>query len=149
MIEPDYFTRMALSGMMAVVVETVIDQIEYRLHLIENDVITYAASILLPDNEQLDKLSARAVGLMGHLIMAAGFGIITGLVLLYTGTSHAYIKGMGVGAFFWLITHRALTSKFWVKPSANLSSRSASILILNHLLVGFLTVVFSFWLNRS
>lgn len=145
--ELDYYTRMALSGMIAVVIETVVDQIQYMVHSIENSVITYAASVLLPDSEQLDKLSAQIVGFMGHLIMGAGMGMIIGIVLLETGSSQAYLKGMGVGTFYWLIVHRGLTSKFWVKPSANLSSKTAAIEILKHLLIGFLTVAFSYWLR--
>ncbi|TGE39756.1 hypothetical protein E4K67_01815 [Desulfosporosinus fructosivorans] len=147
MIELDYFTKMVLAGMMAVVIETAIDYLQYKFHTIENTVITYAASILLPDDEPLDKLSAQAVGLMGHFIMGAGAGIIIGLVLLFTGASNAYLKGMGVGAFYWLIMHRGLTSKFWVKPSANISSGPAAIEILKHILIGLLTVRFSFWLS--
>ena len=82
MIKLDYFTRMALAGMMAVVIETFIDHLQYRLHNIENSIITYVASILLPDDEPLDTLGAQAVGLMGHFIMGAGAGIIIGFVFL-------------------------------------------------------------------
>lgn len=145
--ECDYCTKMALSGIMAVLIETVIDQIQFRLHLVENSIITYVAAILLPDNEQLNKFSAQVVGLIGHLIMGAGFGVIIGIVLLETGTSQAYIKGMGIGAFYWLLIHRALTSKFWVKEEANVSSISAAVELIKHFIIGILTVAFSYWLK--
>lgn len=140
----DYFLRMTLSGMLATIITTIIDQILYRVHLKENDISTFVASVLLPNWEPLDKISSRIVGFFGHIMMGAGFGGYVWLVLLITGSDYLYIKSMSSGAFFWLIVHRAITAKFWVRQSANLSARAALIEIPEHLLLGLLTIWFSY-----
>lgn len=78
--------------------------------------------------------------------MGAIFGISICLALLYTGFGLPYVKGVGIGMVFWTILHRAIASKFWVKPSANDSSRSALIELTKHMLMGLSVVLFSSWL---
>ncbi|WP_161821445.1 hypothetical protein [Sporotomaculum syntrophicum] len=92
---------------------TIVDNILWRLKKIENNIIIYCASVLLPQ-EELHTFDARAVGLIGHLIMGATFGIVVGQAIIFSGNTSPYLIGMGVGAIYWLILHQSLTAKFWV-----------------------------------
>ena len=84
---------------------------------------------------------SKCVGLIGHLIMGALFGVSISFTLYFTGYNYLYVKGIFVGAIFWLIIHQALTAKFWVPLEYNLSSKGVLWQLLIHLMEGLVTVV--------
>ena len=146
MLKNEFILRYALAGMFATILDTVVSYILFKIGQIEHDTATFEASILLPHDLPLNKVSARIVGILGHLTMGTIFGVSISLSLLYTGFGFPYVKGIGIGMVFWTILHRAIASKFFIKPTANVSSRSALIELAKHILMGFSVVLLSFWL---
>lgn len=129
----------SIAGIIAIAFGTLLDYYLYRIGLLDNNISVYASAILQPKEVLGDKRS-KCVGLIGHFIMGMLFGVSISFTLYFTGYNYSYVKGIFVGAIFWLIIHQGLTAKFWVPLEYNLSSKGVLWQLLIHLFEGFLTV---------
>jgi len=129
-----------IAGIIAIVFGTILDYGLYLIGLIDNHISMYVSAILQPKEVLVNKESI-LVGLIGHLIMGAIFGICISLTLYYTKYTYSGFKGIMIGLVFWLILHQALTAKFWVPLEFNLSSKGVLYQFFIHLIEGLITVI--------
>ena len=127
----------ALAGLLANIPKTIIAWVFHSFGLLRYTFIHIAAGYFVPA-EFIDNPISLLTGFIADYTAAAFFGVIMLLIIKKSGTDYAKLKGLGIGAFLYIIFYGAfmaldITRASLLTPLPNL------LLFFPHLVYGAAT----------